>query len=109
RQHLGQAARLVLRLDEQDLRDSHVFPGLTRMERAWPPELRGLLRYHMRPLRQPDGGRIPRSDKDLAREAPWESVVKALNPMDLYDVRGLLSEEEQLVQDTTARFVDEKV
>ncbi|HEY3644395.1 MAG TPA: acyl-CoA dehydrogenase family protein, partial [Gammaproteobacteria bacterium] len=29
--------------------------------------------------------------------------------MDLYDVRGLLSEEEQLVQDTTARFVDEKV
>ncbi|MGE5625860.1 MAG: acyl-CoA dehydrogenase family protein [Bacillota bacterium] len=35
--------------------------------------------------------------------------VKALNPMDLYDVRGLLSEEEQLVQDTTARFVDEKV
>ncbi|HEY1991479.1 MAG TPA: acyl-CoA dehydrogenase family protein, partial [Gammaproteobacteria bacterium] len=35
--------------------------------------------------------------------------VKSLNPMDLYDVRGLLSEEEQLVQDTTARFVDEKV
>ncbi|HSN17418.1 MAG TPA: acyl-CoA dehydrogenase family protein, partial [Gammaproteobacteria bacterium] len=29
--------------------------------------------------------------------------------MDLYDVRGLLSEEEQLVQDTTARFVDDKV
>jgi len=35
--------------------------------------------------------------------------LKVLNPMDLYDVRGLLTEEEQLVQDTTARFVDEKV
>ena len=35
--------------------------------------------------------------------------MKSLNPMDLYDVRGLLTEEEQLVQDTTARFVDEKV
>ncbi len=35
--------------------------------------------------------------------------MKALNPLDLYDVRGLLSEEEQLVQDTTGRFVDEKV
>jgi glutaryl-CoA dehydrogenase len=38
-----------------------------------------------------------------------ESPLKSLNPLDLYDVRGLLSEEEQLVQDTTARFVDEKV
>ncbi len=35
--------------------------------------------------------------------------MKSLNPLDLYDVRSLLSEEEQLVQDTTARFVDEKV
>ncbi|HEU5397769.1 MAG TPA: acyl-CoA dehydrogenase family protein [Gammaproteobacteria bacterium] len=35
--------------------------------------------------------------------------MKALNPLDLYDVRGLLTEEEQLVQDTTGRFVDEKV
>ena len=35
--------------------------------------------------------------------------MKSLNPLDLYDVRGLLTEEEQLVQDTTGRFVDEKV
>ncbi|HET7175229.1 MAG TPA: acyl-CoA dehydrogenase family protein [Gammaproteobacteria bacterium] len=35
--------------------------------------------------------------------------MKVLNPLDLYDVRGLLTEEEQLVQDTTGRFVDEKV
>jgi hypothetical protein len=33
----------------------------------------------------------------------------ALHPYDLYDVRSLLSEEERAVQDTVARFTDEKV
>ena len=33
----------------------------------------------------------------------------ALHPYDLYDVRSLLSEEEQAVQDTVARFTDERV
>jgi glutaryl-CoA dehydrogenase len=33
----------------------------------------------------------------------------SLNPLDLYDVRAMLSEEEQLVQDSVARFVDAKV
>ena len=33
----------------------------------------------------------------------------ALNPYDLYDVRSLLSEEERAVQDSVARFVDERV
>lgn len=33
----------------------------------------------------------------------------ALNPTDLYNVRGLLSEEEQMIQDAVARLVDEKV
>ncbi len=33
----------------------------------------------------------------------------ALNPLDLYDVRSLLSEEERMVQDTVARFTDERV
>ena len=33
----------------------------------------------------------------------------ALNPYDLYDVRSLLSEEEQAVQDTVARFTNERV
>lgn len=33
----------------------------------------------------------------------------ALNPYDLYDVRSLLSEEEQAVQDSVGRFVDERV
>jgi glutaryl-CoA dehydrogenase len=34
---------------------------------------------------------------------------RALNPLDLYDVRGLLTGDEQLVQDSVARFVDERV
>ena len=33
----------------------------------------------------------------------------SLNPLDLYNVRGLLSEEEQLVQDSVARLVDQKI
>ena len=32
-----------------------------------------------------------------------------LNPLDLYDVRGLLTEDERMVQDSVGRFVDEKV
>ncbi len=35
--------------------------------------------------------------------------MSAINPMDFYDVRGQLSEEEQMVQDSVARFTDEKV
>jgi len=31
-----------------------------------------------------------------------------LNPTDLFDVRSLLTEEEQMIQDTVARFVDER-
>ncbi len=36
-------------------------------------------------------------------------MSRSLNPLDLYDVRGLLSEDEQMVQDSVARLVDEKV
>ena len=32
-----------------------------------------------------------------------------LNPLDLYDVRSLLSDEERMVQDAVGRFVDERV
>ena len=35
--------------------------------------------------------------------------MKKLDPMDLYDVRSELSEEEAMVQDTVARFVDSEV
>ena len=33
----------------------------------------------------------------------------ALNPSDLFDIRSLLTEEERMVQDSVARFTDEKV
>jgi len=32
-----------------------------------------------------------------------------LNPLDLYDLRGLLSDDERMIQDSVGRFVDEKV
>jgi glutaryl-CoA dehydrogenase len=35
--------------------------------------------------------------------------MKSLNPLDLYDVRSALSEDEQMVQDSVARLVDDKV
>ncbi len=38
-----------------------------------------------------------------------KSSVGALNPLDLYDVRGMLAEDERMVQDSVARLVDEKV
>ena len=37
------------------------------------------------------------------------STKRQLNPMDLYDVQAELSEEERMVQETVARFVDDKV
>src|SRR5690348_1811888 len=40
----------------------------------------------------------PLTTKTYARDAFLGVFVKSLNPMDLYDLRGLLSEEEQLVQ-----------
>jgi glutaryl-CoA dehydrogenase len=33
----------------------------------------------------------------------------ALDPTDLFDIRGLLSEEERMIQDSVARFTDERV
>jgi len=36
-------------------------------------------------------------------------AAAVLNPVDLYDVRSLLSEEERMVQDTVARFTNERV
>ena len=34
--------------------------------------------------------------------------MRNLDPMDLYDVRQSLSEDEQMVQDAVARFVDDR-
>ncbi|MDE2306956.1 MAG: acyl-CoA dehydrogenase family protein, partial [Xanthomonadaceae bacterium] len=36
-------------------------------------------------------------------------MAARLDPLDLYDVRSLLTDEERMVQDTVRRFVDEKV
>ena len=36
-------------------------------------------------------------------------MAARLNPLDLYDIRSLLTDEELMVQDTVGRFVDEKV
>ncbi|MEO8672824.1 MAG: acyl-CoA dehydrogenase family protein [Tahibacter sp.] len=36
-------------------------------------------------------------------------AASTLNPYDLYDIRSMLTEEEQMVQDTVARFTDERV
>ena len=44
---------------------------------------------------------------DLA--APRTAGKAALDPLDLYDIRGALTDEERMVQDAVARLVDEKV
>lgn len=49
------------------------------------------------------------SPPDSAKESALRKSVSSLNPMDLFDVRSMLSEEETMVQDTVARFVDDQV
>ena len=44
-----------------------------------------------------------------AESETYEMPSTTLNPLDLYDLRSELSEEETLVQDTVARFVDAEV
>jgi len=41
--------------------------------------------------------------------AGHKSTARSLDPLDLYDVHSLLSEEERMVQESVARLVDEKV
>lgn len=40
---------------------------------------------------------------------PLAAFANALNPLDLYDVRGQLSDDERMVADSVARLVDERV
>jgi glutaryl-CoA dehydrogenase len=47
------------------------------------------------------------SNFEAAKSAP--SAAAELDPMDLYNVRSMLNEEERLVQDSVAKFVDEQV
>ena len=57
--------------------------------------------------------RVESAPHPIPDDALGETVAAAskrqLNPLDLYDVRSLLSEEECMVQDSVARMVDEKV
>jgi len=44
-----------------------------------------------------------------SKEPKSPKYTSSLDPMDLYDVRSLLSDEERMVQDAVGRLVDEKV
>ena len=46
---------------------------------------------------------------DTSSRAPAAASRRRLDPLDLYDVRSLLSDEERMVQDSVARLVDERV
>lgn len=73
------------------------------------------LRHHTREtaafrpmrLREPPDRRWRRSGRRCASADDY--MASALNPLDLFDIRAELSEEEALVQDTVARFVDDQV
>jgi glutaryl-CoA dehydrogenase len=45
----------------------------------------------------------------LPHASPNNSARAELDPVDLYSVRSMLSEDEQMVQDSVARFVDDQV
>jgi glutaryl-CoA dehydrogenase len=42
-------------------------------------------------------------------QSPTAAVAAELDPLDLYNVRSMLSDEERLVQDSVGKFVDEQV
>jgi glutaryl-CoA dehydrogenase len=42
-------------------------------------------------------------------QSPKSTVAAELDPLDLYNVRSMLSDEERLVQDSVGKFVDDKV
>jgi glutaryl-CoA dehydrogenase len=46
---------------------------------------------------------------DTSSRAPAAASRRRLDPLDLYDVRSLLSDEERMVQDSVGRLVDERV
>jgi len=42
-------------------------------------------------------------------QSPKSTVAAELDPLDLYNIRSLLSDEERLVQDSVGKFVDDQV
>ncbi len=57
----------------------------------------------------PAGGPLEYATVRPHRKTGVSMPAAPLNPVDLYDVRSMLSEEERMVQDTVARFTDERV
>src|ERR1700733_1100390 len=53
--------------------------------------------------------RGPRYNSGFYASVPGASMAVSLNPLDLYYLRSLLTDEERMVQDTVGRFVDERV
>ena len=49
------------------------------------------------------------SPANLPAAVTPKSSARALDPMDLYDLRGQLSDDQRMVQDSVARLVDERV
>jgi glutaryl-CoA dehydrogenase len=49
------------------------------------------------------------SPANLPAAVALKSSARALDPMDLYDLRGQLSDDQRMVQDSVARLVDERV
>ena len=63
-----------------------------------------------RPVPHPDArGYCPGAGRADTMGVFQRESAMALHPYDLYDVRSLLGEEERAVQDTVARFTDERV
>jgi glutaryl-CoA dehydrogenase len=60
-------------------------------------------RYHARP------GKPGEHPEETAVAKAAASAPAALNPLDLFDVRSALTDEERLVQDSVARLVDQEV
>jgi glutaryl-CoA dehydrogenase len=54
-------------------------------------------------------GRRGESFMSAIAQSPTAAVAAELDPLDLYNVRSMLSDEERLVQDSVGKFVDEQV
>jgi glutaryl-CoA dehydrogenase len=67
----------------------------------------GRLGYHCGPPQEVSVAISPQ--QAAVAGAPQKPAPRALDPLDLYGIRGQLSDEERMVQDAVARLVDDKV
>jgi glutaryl-CoA dehydrogenase len=66
-------------------------------------------RYHARPGKPGALAKETAVAKAAASAKPAKSAAAALDPLDLFDVRAALTDEERLVQESVARLVDGEV